>query len=58
MLLIGDLSKATGLSREALRFYEQAGLIQSRRLANGYRSYARRNNWALAWLRSATSCRS
>jgi MerR family transcriptional regulator, copper efflux regulator len=39
MMLIGELSQATGLSREALRFYEQAGLIQSRRLANGYRSY-------------------
>lgn len=36
---IGELAAASGLSREALRFYEQQGLIRSRRLANGYRDY-------------------
>ncbi len=39
MLLIGQLSQATGLTREALRFYEQTGLIRAQRQANGYRSY-------------------
>ena len=38
-MLIGELAAATGLSREALRFYEQQGLIRARRLANGYRDY-------------------
>jgi DNA-binding transcriptional MerR regulator len=38
-MLIGELASAAGLSREALRFYEQSGLIRARRLANGYRDY-------------------
>lgn len=38
-MLIGELAAASGLSREALRFYEQQGLIRARRLANGYRDY-------------------
>lgn len=38
-MLIGELAAASGLSREALRFYEQQGLIRSRRLDNGYRVY-------------------
>lgn len=36
---IGELATAVGLSREALRFYEQQGLIRARRLPNGYRDY-------------------
>ncbi len=39
MLLIGQLASATGLSREALRFYEQTGLIRAQRQPNGYRVY-------------------
>ena len=39
-MLIGELAAASGLTREALRFYEQQGLIRAQRLANGYRSYA------------------
>jgi MerR family copper efflux transcriptional regulator len=38
-MLIGELAAASGLSREALRFYEQQGLIRARRLDNGYRDY-------------------
>lgn len=38
-MLIGELAAAAGLSREALRFYEQQGLIRPRRMANGYRDY-------------------
>lgn len=36
---IGELAAAAGLSREALRFYEQQGLIRAQRLPNGYRDY-------------------
>lgn len=36
---IGALADAVGMSRDALRFYEKQGLIQSKRLANGYRDY-------------------
>jgi len=36
---IGELSEATGVSTRALRYYEQQGLIRSRRLSNGYRDY-------------------
>ena len=38
-MLIGELATASGLSREALHFYEQQGLIRARRLDNGYRDY-------------------
>ncbi|MFT4124536.1 MAG: MerR family transcriptional regulator [Microbacteriaceae bacterium] len=36
---IGELSDATGVSARALRYYEEQGLISSRRQANGYRTY-------------------
>ena len=36
---IGQLAAATGASPRALRHYEQAGLISSSRLDNGYRDY-------------------
>ena len=36
---IGQLAAATGVSRDTLRFYEDQGLIRSRRLENGYRDY-------------------
>ncbi|WP_369389706.1 MerR family transcriptional regulator [Streptomyces sp. CG1] len=36
---IGELAEATGATPRALRHYEQAGLIASRRAANGYRVY-------------------
>ena len=37
---IGALSKKTGVSRDALRLYEQRGLIKADRHQNGYRDYA------------------
>ncbi|WP_410586074.1 MerR family transcriptional regulator [Amycolatopsis sp. lyj-23] len=37
---IGELSKATGVSTRALRYYEQQGLLRSERRTNGYREYA------------------
>jgi DNA-binding transcriptional MerR regulator len=39
-LRIGELARATGTTARALRHYEQAGLLTSRRAANGYRFYA------------------
>ena len=52
-MLIGELASAAGLSREALRFYEQQGLIQSRRLANGYRDYPEEVLTLVHYIRSA-----
>lgn len=37
---IGELSEATGVSTRSLRYYEQQGLLQSRRRANAYREYS------------------
>ncbi|WP_423464341.1 MerR family transcriptional regulator [Promicromonospora sp. MS192] len=36
---IGELSAVTGVSSRSLRYYEQQGLLQSRRRANTYREY-------------------
>lgn len=36
---IGEVAKRTGVSVDALRFYEEKGLIKSQRSANGYRWY-------------------
>ncbi|MFG3138807.1 MerR family transcriptional regulator [Streptomyces sp. NPDC048211] len=41
-MLIGELAEATGTTARALRHYEQAGLITSRRAANGYRVFEKR----------------
>ncbi|MFI9324068.1 MerR family transcriptional regulator [Kitasatospora aureofaciens] len=38
-MLIGELARRTGSTARALRHYEQAGLIDSERAANGYREY-------------------
>jgi DNA-binding transcriptional MerR regulator len=44
---IGELSSATGLSRDTLRFYEKRGLVASNRRSNGYREYPAE---AVEWL--------
>ncbi|MEU7882161.1 MerR family transcriptional regulator [Microbispora bryophytorum] len=36
---IGELARRAGVSTRAVRYYEQRGLIRSRRSANGYREY-------------------
>lgn len=36
---IGELARAAGCSVRALRHYERAGLLTSRRAVNGYREY-------------------
>jgi len=52
---IGELASATGLSRDALRFYEQRGLLTARRRANGYRDYPPEAVEWLCYLRTAQS---
>jgi DNA-binding transcriptional MerR regulator len=40
LLRIGELAEASGLTRDALRYYERQGLLpQSRRTAGGFREY-------------------
>jgi DNA-binding transcriptional MerR regulator len=39
-VLIGELSRRTGVSERLLRYYERVELIRSGRRANGYREYA------------------
>lgn len=52
---IGQLSALTGLSRDALRFYEKRGLLRPQRSPNGYRSYpAEAAEW-LRYIRTAQS---
>jgi len=36
---IGELSERTGIPTRMLRYYEQQGLLDSERSANGYRAY-------------------
>ena len=36
---IGTLAKRAGVTVKAIRYYEQLGLIEPRRLDNGYRDY-------------------
>lgn len=39
-MLIGELSRKTGVNTHQLRYYESQGLLQAGRGANGYREYA------------------
>jgi DNA-binding transcriptional MerR regulator len=39
-MLIGELSERAGVSRRALRYYEEQGLLVPLRARNGYREYA------------------
>jgi DNA-binding transcriptional MerR regulator len=36
---IGELSRRTGVSQRALRYYEQQGMLSPRRRPSGYREY-------------------
>lgn len=40
---IGELSRRTGASQRALRYYEDQGLLVPDRLPNGYRDYAEKS---------------
>lgn len=49
---ISDLSRATGVDVETIRYYEKAGLLPApAREANGYRSYAQGHLERLAFVR-------
>ncbi|MBL8592340.1 MAG: MerR family transcriptional regulator [Devosia sp.] len=50
---IGELSERSGLSRDALRFYEKRGLIRARRRPNGYRHYPEATLFLLDYIRTA-----
>ncbi|TXS06855.1 MerR family transcriptional regulator [Streptomyces sp. col6] len=50
---IGELAAQTGLTRDALRFYERTGLITGQRLANGYRDFPPETVPWLAYVRTA-----
>jgi MerR family copper efflux transcriptional regulator len=39
LMKIGEVAAQTGVSVDALRFYEEKGLIKPQRAANGYRFY-------------------
>lgn len=53
---IGELSKRTGLSNDALRFYEKSGLIKKpERTQGGYREY---DTSAIAAIQFISHCRS
>ena len=52
---IGQLATATGLSRDALRFYEKRGLLVARRSSNGYREYPPEAAQWLRYIRTAQS---
>jgi DNA-binding transcriptional MerR regulator len=50
---IGELAQACEVSRDTLRFYEERGLIQARRLANGYRDYPQETVQLVGFIRTA-----
>nr|WP_202513477.1 MerR family transcriptional regulator [Streptomyces sp. SID4920] len=50
---IGELAAQTGLSRDAIRFYERTGLVTGERLPNGYRDFPPETVPWLAYVRTA-----
>ncbi|PJF33478.1 MAG: heavy metal-responsive transcriptional regulator, partial [Phototrophicales bacterium] len=54
MLKIGNLSEQTGVSTEAIRYYERIGLIpEPQRADNGYRMYTQSDVERLNFIRRA-----
>nr|WP_189673287.1 MULTISPECIES: MerR family transcriptional regulator [unclassified Pseudomonas] len=49
------MERRSGISRHALRYYEQLGLIVPHRQANNYRSYSEQTVVDLAFIQSAQS---
>lgn len=54
-MLIGELARRHGVSRDTLRFYEKRGLIRAERGANGYRRYSDQDNMIVEYIRRAQS---
>lgn len=54
-MTIGETARRIGISTSALRFYEDKGLISSRRTAGGQRRYARDVLRRVAFIRAAQS---
>lgn len=53
---IGELAARTEVSVRVLRYYETQGLIQSRRLPNGYRDYALNTVERVQWVVDLLGC--
>ncbi|WP_285129729.1 MerR family transcriptional regulator [Leclercia adecarboxylata] len=51
-----DLAKLTGVSTRVLRHYESKGLIQSRRMDNGYRDFDAKEVEKVRWITSLIKC--
>lgn len=54
-MTIGETARRIGISTSALRFYEENGLISSRRTAGGQRRFARDVLRRVAFIRAAQS---
>jgi Cu(I)-responsive transcriptional regulator len=52
---ISDVGKATGLPAKTIRYYEEIGLIQADRRANGYRDFSESDVHRLTFLARARS---
>ena len=52
-LTIGELSERSGVATSALRFYEERGLIESRRTTGNQRRYGRATLRRVAFIRTA-----
>jgi len=52
-ITIGELSARSGVATSALRFYEQRGLIESRRTSGNQRRYTRSQLRRVAFIRAA-----
>ncbi|WP_296257320.1 MULTISPECIES: MerR family transcriptional regulator [unclassified Pseudomonas] len=50
---IGEVAARTGVSVDALRFYEEKHLIKPRRTANGYRVYAEQTVQLVGYIKMA-----
>jgi MerR family transcriptional regulator, redox-sensitive transcriptional activator SoxR len=52
-LTIGDLAERSGIATSAIRYYEERGLVRSRRTTGNQRRYARPELRRLAFIRTA-----
>jgi len=55
MVLIGEVSRATGVSERMLRYYEQEGLLRPERTPAGYRDYSEADVRMVASIRELTA---